>query len=80
MFGESYLKAAVESRIAVRLRVFGKWLTTSPPRPVGNAGAEWLAGLSVDAESFTQELCELQDALRPARMAVPRPGLKGLHR
>jgi hypothetical protein len=60
----------VPGRFVAQLIQFGKWLAAPPPHPRMDEAVDWYAGLSVDADSFSHELCELQDALRPARAAV----------
>lgn len=70
MFAESYLKAAGQTKIVARVIELGRWLAAPPRGPVTHPAAGWFAGLSVDADSFTHDLCHLQEALRVSKPAA----------
>ena len=58
--------------LIARLREFGKWLATPMPMPIPSAEdtSDWYAGLAVDPRDFTNQLCKLQNSLRPAGQTV----------
>lgn len=49
-----------------RVIEIGRWLITLPPGLPSTDSEDWYAGLCVDPHSFSDQLCKLQNSLRPA--------------
>ena len=76
MFADTQLKRGTATPdktpnvLIANLRELGKWLSTPPPMPSGEATSDLYAGLAVGPRDFTDQLCKLQNSLSPAGQAV----------
>jgi len=56
-----------------RLQEIWKWLATPPPEPLSESAAQWGAGMFVDNQSFTTQLCQLQRSLAAHEVPAKKP-------
>jgi hypothetical protein len=78
MFAHTQLKTGTAAPdktpnvLIARVMEFARWLSTPPPMPIssGEDTSDWYAGLAVDTHDFTNQLCKLQNSLRPAGQTV----------
>jgi hypothetical protein len=56
-----------------RLQEIWKWLSSPPAEPLSESAAQWGAGMLVDNQSFTTQLCQLRRSLAAHEAPAKKP-------